>query len=88
MHRNLAVIALGTALLAGGGAVASASARPAGDLVAPRSAGHSALVTPVHDEYDRGHYAPPPRYWHDPAPRHYDHAQYERHDHYRYGWRW
>jgi hypothetical protein len=88
MHRVLAVIALGTALLAGGGAVGSASARPVGDFMASRSADQSALVTPVHADYDRGHYAPPPRYWHDPAPRHSNHAQYERHDHDRYRWRW
>src|SRR4051812_15100097 len=53
MHRFLATVAFGTALLAGGGLVGSASARPAGDHGTPPASGRPAMVTPVHDEYYR-----------------------------------
>jgi hypothetical protein len=102
MHRFLAAVVLGTALLAGGGAVGTASARPMSGHVAPLADGAPAVVTPVRDgyyrpnhDYDRprhdyyrpSHEAPPPRHWHQPAPRWYGHSWHERHDMYRYGWR-
>ncbi|MFL5283595.1 MAG: hypothetical protein ACJ8AW_22045 [Rhodopila sp.] len=91
MHRFLAAVALGTALLAGGGAIGTALARPAGDHAAPYAPDRPALVTPVRDGYDRyerPRYEPPPRHWHHPPPpRWHEHSWHQRHDEYRYGWR-
>jgi hypothetical protein len=55
--------------------------------MAPPDSGRPAMVTPVRDEYYRPRHEPPPRHWHQPPPRWHDHARYDRHDDYRYGWR-
>jgi len=92
MRRLLFATMIGLGLLAGGGVVGSASARPVVNQMALHASDRPALVTPVHDNYRRPYYAPPPRHWHRPGPRWHDYSRHERrHDYrrdYRYGSRW
>jgi hypothetical protein len=87
MRRLLMATTLGLGLLSGGGMMASAFARPA---VVDYSATHTSdrpVATPVHDDYRRPHYAPPPRHWHRPVPIQHDHSSSHRYDEDRYSWR-
>lgn len=87
MRRLLITTALGLGLLAGGGVAGSASARSTVDYTTSRATDRPALIMPVHDDYDRSHYAPPPRHWHQPKSRWHDHSRYDRDEGYHYGWR-
>jgi hypothetical protein len=88
MRRLLIATTLGLGLLAGGGTVGSAFARPTVDYTTSRATDRSTLIMPVHDDdYHRPYYAPPPRHWHRPEPRWHDQSRYDRDEGYHYGWR-
>ena len=87
MRRLLVATTLGFGLLAGGGVGGSASARSTVEYTTSRTTDRPALIMPVHDDYDRPHYAPPPRHWHRPESRWHDHSRYDRDEGYHYGWR-
>jgi hypothetical protein len=74
MHRLFVAAVLGVSLLAGGGMMDVASARPGGGLADSYPTHRPAMVTPVHE------YRPPPLHWRQPTPRWDHHSHYERYD--------
>jgi hypothetical protein len=85
--RRLLATTLGLGLLAGGGMTGSAFARPTIDGTALRATDRPTLIMSVHDDFDRPHFAPPPRHWRRPEPKWHDLSHYDQHEGYRYSWR-